>query len=220
MKFLGYDNVLCLSPHPDDIEYSMMGTIMKYSDTSFTVLCLTGGGTKFLKAKCLNSGYTIDRQAEVRNSWKENNIDNVKILFSDCEYLEEKDRDPGWINYLENEYTKRYDYDCILMPTRDDSMFEHRFVNGLAPALTRHHPISIVEYRTPSTLNSWSANMFVDISALYDKKTKALKCFESQQEKSYFSKLALEMFHTNFQCGKKGMIKTEQFKIIELFVKE
>jgi len=220
VKFLGYDSVLCLSPHPDDVEYSMMGTIMKYDDTSFTVLCLTGGGTKFLKSRCLNSGGTADRHAEVRNSWKEANIDNVKILFSDCGYMEEKDRDPGWINYLENEYIKRYDYDCILMPTKEDSMFEHRFVNGLGPALARHHPISIVEYRTPSTLNSWSANMFVDIGAFYDKKTKALKCFDSQKDKSYFSKLALEMFHTNFQCGKKGMIKTEQFKIIEFFAKE
>ena len=38
MKFLGYDNVLCISPHPDDTEYSMMGTILKYWDTMFTCL--------------------------------------------------------------------------------------------------------------------------------------------------------------------------------------
>ena len=35
MKFLGFDNVLCISPHPDDIEYSMFGTIDKYKDTKF-----------------------------------------------------------------------------------------------------------------------------------------------------------------------------------------
>ena len=31
MKLFNFDRVLCLSPHPDDVEYSMLGTIMKYS---------------------------------------------------------------------------------------------------------------------------------------------------------------------------------------------
>ena len=29
MKFLGFNKVLCLSPHPDDVEFGMMGTILK-----------------------------------------------------------------------------------------------------------------------------------------------------------------------------------------------
>ena len=44
MKFLGYNKVLCLSPHPDDVEYSMSGTIIKYSDTQFDIVTLTHGG--------------------------------------------------------------------------------------------------------------------------------------------------------------------------------
>ena len=40
MKFLNYDTVLCVSPHPDDIEYSMMGTILKHVDTHFIILNL------------------------------------------------------------------------------------------------------------------------------------------------------------------------------------
>ena len=43
-KFLGFDNVLCLSPHPDDIEYGMAGTIVKHTDTNFDILILTEGG--------------------------------------------------------------------------------------------------------------------------------------------------------------------------------
>ena len=38
MKFLGFDKVLCLSPHPDDVEYSMSGTILKYKDTHFDIV--------------------------------------------------------------------------------------------------------------------------------------------------------------------------------------
>ena len=38
MKFLGFNKVLCLSPHPDDVEYSMSGTIIKYEDTHFDIV--------------------------------------------------------------------------------------------------------------------------------------------------------------------------------------
>ena len=34
-KFLNFNKVLCLSPHPDDVEYSMLGTILKYNGTKF-----------------------------------------------------------------------------------------------------------------------------------------------------------------------------------------
>jgi len=44
MKFLGLNKVLCLSPHPDDVEFGMMGTILKYYDTHFDILCLSSGG--------------------------------------------------------------------------------------------------------------------------------------------------------------------------------
>ena len=40
MKLLNFNRVLCLSPHPDDVEYSMSGTIMKCTDTIFDIVCL------------------------------------------------------------------------------------------------------------------------------------------------------------------------------------
>ena len=43
MKLLNYDKVLCLSPHPDDVEYGMLGTICKYKDTQFEIVVLYKG---------------------------------------------------------------------------------------------------------------------------------------------------------------------------------
>ena len=63
MKFLGYDNVLCISPHPDDTEYSMMGTILKYWDTMFTCLQLCQGGD-------MDVTTGKNRLFEVENAWK------------------------------------------------------------------------------------------------------------------------------------------------------
>ena len=81
----------------------------------------------------------------------------------------------------------------------------------------RFSPISILEYHTFSSLNSWRPNLFVDIQSIYHEKCNSLQEFESQSHKSYFKRKSLDAFHNNFQCNKKGKGMVEQFKIIELF---
>jgi len=210
MKFLNLNNVLCLSPHPDDVELGVMGTIFKYTDTKFDVLCLTKGG-----AKGYDETNKIDRREEVNNAWKVTYPDNVKIHHSEKDYFEDL-TEPGWINYIENKFVKKKKYSGILIPTGDDSMFEHRFVNKFGSALCRFSPMSLIEYHTISTVNDWKPNLFIDIESVYPKKIKSLEEFKSQITKSYLQKKSLNAFHSNFQCNKRGMGMVEQFKIIEL----
>jgi LmbE family N-acetylglucosaminyl deacetylase len=58
MKLLQFNKVLCLSPHPDDVEYSMSATIKKFCNTQFDVLCLTKGTSTDLRSlsmfKCIS----------------------------------------------------------------------------------------------------------------------------------------------------------------------
>ena len=214
MKFLNLKKVLCLSPHPDDVEIGMMGTIFTYRGTKFDILCMTKGG-----AKGYDNTNELDRRKEVDNVWnfwKPGVTDHVKVHHSKYDYFEDS-TEPGWINYIENEFIKKYDYDGLFIPTKEDSMFEHRFVNGFGAALCRFSPISIIEYHTFSSLNSWQPNLFVDIQSIYHEKCNSLQEFKSQSHKSYFKRKSLDAFHNNFQCNKKGKGMVEQFKIIELF---
>jgi LmbE family N-acetylglucosaminyl deacetylase len=210
MKFLNLNNVLCLSPHPDDVELGVMGTIFKYTDTKFDVLCLTKGG-----AKGYDETNKIDRREEVNNAWEATHPDNVKIHHSEIDYFEDL-TEPGWINYIEKKFVKKKKYSGILIPTGDDSMFEHRFVNKFGSALCRFSPMSLIEYHTVSTVNDWKPNLFIDIESMYHKKLKSLEEFKSQINKSYLQRKSLNAFHSNFQCSKRGMGMVEQFKIIEL----
>ena len=214
MKFLNLKKVLCLSPHPDDVEIGMMGTIFTYRATKFDILCMTKGG-----AKGYDNTNELDRRKEVDNVWnfwKPGVTDHVQVHHSKYDYFEDS-TEPGWINYIENEFIKKYDYDGLFIPTKEDSMFEHRFVNGFGAALCRFSPISIIEYHTFSSLNSWQPNLFVDIQSIYHEKCNSLQEFKSQSHKSYFKRKSLDAFHNNFQCNKKGKGMVEQFKIIELF---
>ena len=209
-KFLGIDKVLCIAPHPDDVEYSMAGTIIKYMDTEFDILCLTQGGD--CDATTSNS-----RLDEVRDSWKSADVENVTLHFTPNKLLKEKDEDE-WINYIETNFVNINDYDCIATTSAHDSHFEHKIISNLGWPLTRTKSISLIEYYSPSTLETWIPNTFIDIAEVYDIKLKMLDKFNSQKHRSYFSKKTIDGFHTNFQCSKKGTDLVEQFNLKQLFL--
>ena len=218
MKFLNFSRVLCLSPHPDDVEYSMLGSMIKSNeDTHFDVLCLTIGG-----AKGFDPTNELNRRDEIKNLHYSYvmgiGCDNINFDFSDYDYFEDLN-EPGWINYIENKYSIGT-YNAIFVPPQEDSMFEHRFVNKFGSALTRGTAVSLIEYNTPSTLNTWKSNIFIDVRNQYEDKLKLLTNFTSQQSKSYFQRNTLDAFHSNFQCKKRGVDIVEQFKVIELFERE
>ena len=218
MKFLGYDNVLCISPHPDDTEYSMMGTILKYSDTMFTCLQLCQGGD-------MDVTTGKNRLFEVENAWKHAGIkygshvdsppSNVNLVFTEAKYMRDM-LEEEWINFIERKLSPSLD--AIILPNEHDSHFEHRLVAGFGKALIRQRPTTLIQYKTPSTDQTWVPNLFVDIDKEYHTKVKSLKKFESQQERYYFKDDALRAFHSDFQSAKKRKHYVEQFKILDLYL--
>ena len=211
MKFLEFNKVLCLAPHPDDIEYSLSGTINKYSNTEFDLLCLTQGGD------CDNTTNS-SRLEEVKDSWKVSMNTNYQLFFTPYKFLKELTEDQ-WINFIEKHYTNINNYDAIILPSTKDSHFEHRLVSSFGWPLSRIKSISLVEYRSPSTLESWIPNLFVDISKQYKTKLKMLSKFESQLHRSYFQEEVIKGFHIDFQCSKKDLKLVEQFNLRQLFLK-
>lgn len=206
MKFLNFNRVLCLSPHPDDTEYSMAGVVLKHPDTHFDILCLTQGGDCDVTTN-------DSRLVEVQNAWANALIDNYTLHFSDAKFLKQRGIDE-WINYIESNFTKKYDYDCILTTSEYDSHFEHVLVSSFAATLARVKPYSIIQYKSPSTLENWIPNLFISLDDLYDIKKEMLQAFKSQIHHEYFSEFVLNGFHTNFQCMKKGRSYVESYKII------
>ena len=70
MKFLNCDKVLCLAAHPDDVEYGMLGSIMKYTDTEFDILVLSKGGN-------FDESTSTARHKECESIWED--IDNIQF---------------------------------------------------------------------------------------------------------------------------------------------
>lgn len=213
MKFLNFNKILCLSPHPDDVEYGMLGTILKYVDTEFHILSLTNGGKYDITVE------GDSRLKEIKEVWSSAELSNAKIYFTEHQHFSATQED-GWINLIEKRYTKKNNYDAIMLPSINDSHFEHRYVSGFGPALCRVSSISLIEYATPSALQEWSPNLYVDIKKVYKTKKDLLKKFTSQQKRSYFSDSTINGFHTDFQCSKKGLSVVEKFRIVSAYVTE
>ena len=205
MKFLNYNTVLCVSPHPDDIEYSMMGTILKHVDTHFIILNLCQGGD-------LDSTTSKTRLEEVREVWSNWRI-NVELVFTDHKFIRDLSEEK-WINLLEK-YVDNVD--AIFLPNECDSHFEHRYVAGFGKPLVRSKPAALIQYKTPSTDQQWVPNLFVDIDEQYASKMKYLYKFESQQHRYYFRSDVLRAFHSDFQSAKKGKHFIEQFKVVDMY---
>jgi len=209
MKFLNFNRILVLAPHPDDAEYSIAGVILKHQDTHFDVLCLTQGGD------CdITTGK--NRIQEVLNAWIISKTKNCYLHFSDEKLLKYKDIDQ-WIYWIETNFTKKFDYDCIMTTSEYDSHFEHVIVSSLAAPLARIKPYSIIQYKSPSTLEKWIPNLFVSLEDFYYIKCIMLQEFKSQINRPYFTQSALDGFHTNFQCMKKGKGFVESYKIITAY---
>lgn len=207
MKFLNFNKVLCLSPHPDDVEYSMAGTIIKHQDTCFDILCLTQGGD-------CDSTTGLERIQECIKAWEESKCNNYELYFSPYKFLKEKGTDE-WVNWIETNFTNKHNYDAIIATSNYDSHFEHVFVQSLMAPLSRVKFYSLIEYKSPSSLETFQPNLFVSIEDFYYIKKNMLKKFESQLHRSYFEDRVLEGFHTNFQSLKKGLGFVEQFKITQ-----
>lgn len=206
MKFLSCKNVLCLSPHPDDVEYSLSGTIKKCNQTKFETFCFSASGKN-------DKTVTQDRYGEIKSFWKSYSCKNLTQRISAECYIQDKQFEE-WVQLIEL-LIKESNFDCVLSPSYEDSHNDHKYVNSMVEPILRVSNANFIEYKTPSSLNSWIPNMFIDISDNVDLKVNCLyDSFKSQNHKSYFAKENLKNYHINFQCLKKDLKYVEQFKIV------
>ena len=210
MKFLNFNKVLCLAAHPDDVEYGMLGSIMKYGDTKFDILVLSEGGN-------FDESTSTDRHRECESIWED--IDNIQGSFLPIKHLANISEDE-LINTIESKFDIGT-YDSICTPPLEDAHFEHRKVNRAAYSLVRRTSCGLVTFRTPSAVDEWIPNFFVDLTKHTTKsgaivmfaKKKALLKFTSQQSKSYFKDNSINSFHSNYQCSQRDMSFVESFRI-------
>jgi LmbE family N-acetylglucosaminyl deacetylase len=201
MKFLDMDTVLCLSPHPDDIELSAAGTILRFLDTHFiSVICSIGSRG--------DNTSDYNRFKECKKFWQ--GVDNISIKLVGTFITDQTISE--LITSIEDIFGG--DFQGILVPTYIDSHQEHQIINKVGLALARARKMSVLEYRSPSTMDSWYPNLFVDIKETEEDKILRMKTIVSQN-KMYTKEEYLKASHIHLPSYRKNYRPVEQFKILE-----
>ena len=191
---------LVLSPHPDDAEYSVSGTIFKSIDF-WKIVTLSSGGDN-------DETTSHSRLEECESFWADKG--NVCHIGRNSKTIDE---------YREYELVAIIDdlldnVDTIYVPPLEDNHFEHRRVSKAARAATRGKSITLIEYYTPSTRSTWVPNLFVDIDDyMYEKDFALHQHFKSQDDRFYFSEKNIEIFHEDYFCRLRGLDKVEKFRV-------
>jgi LmbE family N-acetylglucosaminyl deacetylase len=185
----------------------MSATIKKFQNTQFDVLCLTKGTST-------DSSSGESRIKEVLKFWELLKCSNVRLINPFYNSFDSATT-AKWITAIET-IMPMNEYDAIFTTSNLDSHQEHIFVNKLVPSLTRNKTISIIEYKSPSTLHSWTPNFFVSCN-IKSKIASLRGAFISQLDSAYFDESLIELFHSDYNCWKRNLKITEQFNIQLLY---
>ena len=182
-------NILAVSPHADDVEIAMGGTIAKYVAQNHNVTILTAVLPKENILGKVDSFMSKNRLLEQKKS--------AKILGAKVETLNldpyELSFNRKYIKIFEDKI-KKYKPDIIFSCWEHDTHQDHKSVANIIYTVTRKNNISLYMYEAmlPGGLNTHSFNpqLFIDISKFIKIKIKALNEYKSvfKYKKNNYSK--------------------------------
>ncbi|MCW4048011.1 MAG: PIG-L family deacetylase [Candidatus Bathyarchaeota archaeon] len=197
------DVILAVGAHPDDIELGCGGTLYKATKRGTRVIAI------FL-TKGEKSGKAETRVKESTDALHVLGVNEVYFEgFPDTEIPDSFRA----VNYLE-QFAVKYKPDVVFTHTVNDTHQDHRRVGWLSMSAFRNVP-KILAYETPRVRPAhFLPSFFVDITGCVGKKSEALKCHVSQQEKRY---LAYEstVNLASFRGSQVGVREAEAFEIVK-----
>jgi len=203
--------VLCLSPHPDDAEIAISGTVLKFPDIFFDILTLSCGSEN-------DNMQGNSRHNEIINFWNILGVENINLILPKVNYITEL-REDQWITEIEKNYNLDINsYDCIMTTPKNDNHCEHRIVNNISRSLVRSSNCMLLEYQTVSVQPDWVCNLSIDIQEQFENKTTCLeKAFANQLNngRRYFGRKSMEMFSKDFKLMRKNIEYVEKYRLIE-----
>ena len=167
-------NILAIGAHPDDIEFGLGGTVAKLAENGHSVffLIMTFGGNP------------IDNEVRKKEAMVAGEFLGVeKIIFGGVDPFKLA-HDRKNIKIIES-VIEEFKPDEIYLPHISDTHQDHRNVTLCALSATRRFSKTIYFYETPSTLEGFIPQRFVDIGKHVSTKKIALNAHASQHTK-YF----------------------------------
>lgn len=180
-------NILVVAPHPDDEVLGCGGIISRNvaENNNVYILVMTKGSPKlYAEEKILN----VRREALCAHEF----LGVKKTIFLDFHAPELDVTSVAEIANSINKVVKEYSIEEMYIPHRGDIHADHRAVanacfvasrpvnNNTVKRLFAYETLSETEWAPPFGDDAFIPNHFVDVTAYFDDKLKAMECYNSQ----------------------------------------
>ncbi len=165
-------NILCMGPHPDDLEFGVAGTLIKYANKGHNVylMLMTQGDV---------GGEPETRRREQTESGV---IMGIKEIFWGGFRDTQLRVDAETIGKVEDIF-KKVKPEVVFCCCGDDTHQDHRILSLIVKSAARNTG-NLLFYETPTTLPSFQPNVFVNIEDVLERKMMTLKAHGSQMLKT------------------------------------
>lgn len=196
-------NTLAIGAHPDDIEISTLGYLLKENiekKSKISVFILSCGSLN-------DPTSSFNRIRESQEALKcitnldFNYIANKGIKVTDHEKISNQIR----------ELILKMKPDEVLVHDPNDTNQEHTLAYNIVKTATRRLAVNLIRYRSISSTDDFKANLYVDIKDYISLKKKSLALHKSQQFHEYISDDYIESFHNNFIAYNRGIKVSEVY---------
>jgi LmbE family N-acetylglucosaminyl deacetylase len=203
MKF---NNILAIGAHPDDIEFSCFGFLLKQQKLGANIYAyiaspdsLTDNPKNKIRSQESIEAFNLIPKSQLTIRNKNN------ITYEDYQSLSDEIR----------KLTISNNIDLVLIHHKDDTMQEHKLLHDITITALRRLPVNIFAYRSISS-NNFSSNFIVNIESEHLSKYSAIKKHKSQSDKNYFSRESVEIFNKTWNGKQFGIDFCEEFDILRM----
>lgn len=198
-----FKNILAVGAHPDDIEYSCLGFLLRQKNSGANISTFVASLGSFNDK---TSG--PNRRTESESALGLNGFKQYYSGTADFDYVktETEIRD----------LVIKQNFDCVLVHDPNDSHQEHRITYDITLSAIRRMNLGFILYRSVSTTNGFKCNYRVGVDDFFEQKLTTLKLHKSQQDKSYMTQDLIESFHTYYHLELDSDTFYETFNISSL----
>lgn len=206
---MNYKRILAIGAHPDDIEFSCLGLLLKAKDlgANITVFIASNGSDgdqssgphrieeSRIALSCLGCHdlIAVDTKGLAPNKYEEiSNIIRALIL----------EKSP----------------DLILVHDINDTHQEHRFLHDVVITASRRVPSSILTYKSVSVTASFSEKFYIDITNFFDIKMAAILKHRSQVNHEYMTDESIRSYHRNWFARMHGIKYVESYGVEQIII--
>jgi two-component system response regulator HydG len=203
---INFNRVLAIGAHPDDVEFSCLGYLMKLKENGSKIIVYiasngsAGDPTSSVNRidESRNALHCIGAELFYRNQ--------SGISIEDYEKISAELR----LLILENRP------DLILIHSQFDTHQEHKYLRDILMTASRRVPCSIISYKSVSVTVGYEENLFININKYIDKKIEYVRMHKSQRGHEYMSEESIRLFHVNWFAKMRASDYVESFHVEQI----